>query len=76
MVDPLSLSCRATTVISIPPSLASVAKEADLCLQPLFNGRSFGVQVDMDRLDELVAATSWGRTGVGVWEVKKKGVGA
>lgn len=37
-------------------------------LRPFFeDDRTFGVHVDMDRLDEMLKS-SWARSGVGVWQ--------
>lgn len=57
-----------------PASFSSLhsADQSELCCEPLFHGESFGIHVDMDRLDELWAGRKRG-LGVGVWEVKRKG---
>ncbi|BGP33424.1 alpha 1,2 mannosyltransferase [Rhodotorula toruloides] len=52
------------------------AKPHDFCLEPVLidkdgKERTFGVHVDMDRLDELRYAT-WRTGGVGVWAVQRR----
>ncbi|GAA6040508.1 hypothetical protein JCM8097_005439 [Rhodosporidiobolus ruineniae] len=61
LVDPLALTC----------GVSSSAFADQVRLEPLFNGKTFGVHVDMDRLPELFAADGWSRTGVGVWRVER-----
>ncbi|BGP17720.1 hypothetical protein JCM10213_005300 [Rhodosporidiobolus nylandii] len=63
-VDALALACPAF----LPPR----GENTRPCLRPLFDGRTFGVHVDMDRLGDLVRAKGWSRTGIGVWEVEGK----
>jgi hypothetical protein len=52
-------------------SAAAVATlKRSICIDPLWPQRpSFGLHVDMDRLDQLVRG-GVGRSGVGVWVVK------
>lgn len=42
-----------------------------LKIHPLFDGRTFGVHVDMDRIDEMLDS-SWDRSGVGVWKLSSR----
>lgn len=65
-IHSLDLLCSADPPLSNP---------RHLCLDPVFvdadgQERTFGVHVDMDRLDELRLAT-WRTAGVGVWAVRR-----
>ncbi|GAA5915898.1 hypothetical protein JCM6882_001754 [Rhodosporidiobolus microsporus] len=72
-VDALSLACDSSDLLQpSAPVQSSQAARNEFCLQPSFGGRTFGVHVDMDRLDDLFKAQGWGRTGVGVWQVEEK----
>ncbi|GAA5839969.1 hypothetical protein JCM11251_006574 [Rhodosporidiobolus azoricus] len=68
-IDPFALTCE-TTAEEEEEGVKD--KNVAFCLAPLFEGRSFGVHVDMDRLKEMVGAKGWARVGVGVWEVVER----
>ncbi|GAA5926902.1 glycosylphosphatidylinositol-alpha 1,2 mannosyltransferase [Sporobolomyces koalae] len=48
---------------------AELAASERLCFEEVFGGDTFGIHVDMDRLDELKANFGWSRLGVGAWRV-------
>ncbi|GAA6016294.1 hypothetical protein JCM10207_000460 [Rhodosporidiobolus poonsookiae] len=67
-VDQLALACSST----FSTSAAKSAEVAPVCIRPALRGRTYGVHVDTDRLDDLFGASGWGRTGVGVWTVERR----
>lgn len=70
------ISTISTTLLITPAYLLDAAEDklsslsgaVDWPPRQMFEGRTFGVHVDMDRLD-AIAGASWERMGVGVWEV-------
>ncbi|GAA5873166.1 hypothetical protein JCM8547_006806 [Rhodosporidiobolus lusitaniae] len=70
IVDKVALACNSS---SAPTENGRItAADAPVCLEEYLGGASFGVHVDMDRLDEYFSASSRRRVGVGVWKVQRR----
>jgi phosphatidylinositol glycan class Z len=73
VLSKLLSSLSSPTVLLITPAYAFDSLNLDRVFpssppRQLFGRRTFGLHVDMDRLDEVLGAR-WGRMGLGVWLV-------
>lgn len=68
-IDQFDLGCLDSSK-STTAGVATLSRS--FCLSPAFDETSFGVHVDMDRIGDIFSARSWGKTGVGVWEVRRR----